>query len=456
MVAMSMADGWARVTGHPQAVIVHVDVGTQALGCALHNASSGRAPVLIFAGLCPVTEDGEQPGSRTEYQHWIQDAQDQKSIVRQYCRHVGELRTGRTVKQSVARALQFAMSDPKGPVYLTGAREVMAEEIEPYKIDQEKYRPIGPAALPAKAVSKIAEAMVNAKNPLVITGYSGRNYANPSQLVQMADLIPGLRVFDTGGSDMCFPSTHRASLGFRFSFDKATTEADMILMIDCDVPWIPSRNPPRDDALIYHVDADPLNCMMSNSHFPAHGKWKADSYTALTQVNKYLQTDPGLIDTLNDPVYAHRGKVLAEKHAIRLASFTELATSRNSGTLTDHQVGAAIKSSVPADTVFVIEAVTCAAQISDQLQTSIPGSWINCGGAGLGWSGGAALGVRLALERRGLPKFVCAIVGDGTFLFNEPGSVYWIAARYGIPLLTVVLNNKGIFATHFLLPELIE
>ena len=54
-----------------------------------------------------------------------------------------------------------------------------------------------------------------------------------------------------------------------------------------------------------------------------------------------------------------RGKILAEEHAIRLASFTELAASRKSGTLTNHQVGAAIKSSVPADTVFVIEAVTC-------------------------------------------------------------------------------------------------
>ena len=443
MVAMSMADGWARVTGRPQAVIVHVDVGTQALGCALHNASCGRAPVLIFAGLCPFTEDGQLPGSRTEYQHWIQDARDQKSIVGQYCRYVGELRTGRTVKQSVARALQFATSDPKGPVYLAGAREVMAESIEPYQLDQEKCGPIGPAALPTKAVSDIVEALVNARKPLIITGYSGRNHASPPQLVQLANAIPGLRVFDTGGSDMCFPMTHRASLGFRFSFDKVTNEADLILIIDCDVPWIPSRNPPREDARIYHIDADPLNSMMSNSHFPAHGRWKADSYYALTQLNQYLHERSDLNETLKQPVYAQRGQLLAEQHAMRLASFAELAKPRDSGAITAHHVGAAIKSSVPADTVFVIEAVTCAMHISDQLQTSIPGSWINCGGAGLGWSGGAALGVKLALEAQGRPNFVCAIVGDGTFLFNVPGSVYWIAARYGIPVLTVVLNNKG-------------
>ncbi|CAG8982441.1 hypothetical protein HYALB_00007120 [Hymenoscyphus albidus] len=92
-----MADGWARATGQPQCVIVHVDVGTQCLGAAMHNANTGRVPVLIFAGLCPYTEEGLE-GSRTEYQHWLQDAPDQKAIVAGYYRYTGDFRTGRTVK----------------------------------------------------------------------------------------------------------------------------------------------------------------------------------------------------------------------------------------------------------------------------------------------------------------------------------------------------------------------
>ena len=67
MVALSMADGYARVTNQPQCVIIHVDVGTSGLGAAIHNAATGRAPVLIFAGLSPFTLDGEMRGSRTEY-----------------------------------------------------------------------------------------------------------------------------------------------------------------------------------------------------------------------------------------------------------------------------------------------------------------------------------------------------------------------------------------------------
>jgi thiamine pyrophosphate-dependent acetolactate synthase large subunit-like protein len=67
IVALSMADGYARVTNKPQCVIIHVDVGTSGLGAAIHNASTGRAPVLIFAGLSPFTLEGELRGSRTEY-----------------------------------------------------------------------------------------------------------------------------------------------------------------------------------------------------------------------------------------------------------------------------------------------------------------------------------------------------------------------------------------------------
>ena len=62
-VALSAAHGYAQVSGEPQAVIVHVDCGTQNLGGAVHNASRGRVPVLIFAGLSPATQAGSCPAA---------------------------------------------------------------------------------------------------------------------------------------------------------------------------------------------------------------------------------------------------------------------------------------------------------------------------------------------------------------------------------------------------------
>jgi thiamine pyrophosphate-dependent acetolactate synthase large subunit-like protein len=100
------------------------------------------------------------------------------------------------------------MSDPKGPVYLYGAREAMEEDLHPYQLEQKFWNPIEPTALPSNGVETIANALVNAKEPLVITGYSGRNHASPGELVKLADTVKGLRVLDTAGCDMCFPSDH--------------------------------------------------------------------------------------------------------------------------------------------------------------------------------------------------------------------------------------------------------
>lgn len=456
MVALSMADGYARLTARPQCVIVHVDVGTQGLGAAVHNASCGRAPVLIFAGLSPFTQEGEMRGSRTEYIHWIQDVPDQKQIVAQYCRYTGEVKTGKNVKQMVNRALQFATSDPKGPVYLCGAREPMEEELEPYQLIQEHWGGMGPAALTEDAVKMVAEALVEAKEPLLITGYCGRNHAAVGELVKLTETVKGLRVLDTGGSDMCFPADHRASLGLRYGVDESIRTADVILVADCDVPWIPTLCKPKEGTRVFHIDCDPLKQQMPVFYIPAEARWKVDSCTAFRQLHHYISSDKTLSQKLES--YGDRWEKLKENHGKRLSVIRELAEPGDKGSYNVSYLTAAVRKAVPADTIFAIEAVTNTGFVADQIQASIPGTWINCGGGGLGWSGtylfpihqrmlnlillvgGGALGIKLAA---GPSRFICQIVGDGTFLFSVPGSVYWISQRYNLPVLTIVLNNTG-------------
>ncbi|TVY46982.1 Benzoylformate decarboxylase [Lachnellula occidentalis] len=442
MVALSMADGFARLTRKPQCVIVHVDVGTQGLGAAVHNASCGRAPVLIFAGLSPYTIEGEMRGSRTEYIHWIQDVPDQKQIVQQYCRYTGEIKSGKNVKQMVNRALQFASSDPAGPVYLCGAREPMEEDLTPYTLEQAHWNPVEPAALSESAVKRISEALMGAKEPLVITGYSGRNHGAVPELVKLADTIKGLRVLDTGGSDMCFPADHRAWLGLRYGVDDSIRTADVILVIDCDVPWIHTQCKPSPNAQIYHVDTDVLKRQMPVHYIAALARYSADAYTSLTQLNNFISSSP-LSAKLNSSLYSTKWDALQQAHTQRLATIAKAAEPKSDDTFGTGHLCATLRKLVPKDTIFAIEAVTNTGFVADNVQATLPGSWINCGGGGLGWSGGGALGIKLASEYEGKGKFVVQIVGDGTFLFSVPGSVYWISQRYKLPVLTIVLNNKG-------------
>ncbi|KAJ4234725.1 hypothetical protein NW759_001716 [Fusarium solani] len=449
MVAMSMADGFARVTGKPQCVLVHVDVGTQMLGCAMHNASVARCPVLVFAGLSPFTLEGEMRGSRTEYIHWLQDAPDQKQIVSQFCRFSGEFKSGKNIKQVLNRALQFATSDPKGPAYLVGAREVMEEDITPYHLDQDVWNAVAPVGLPPDAPELIVSLLAEAESPLVVVGYTGRNPATVPELVKLAESIPGVQVLDGLGSDVCFPWSHRAFLGVGIGRHESIRTADVIVVIDCDVPWIPTQCKPRANAKIIHLDVDPLKQNMPLHYIPAFRRYRVDSETAIKQLNNYISMHPHFSKLTELEPYRKRWDLLAEAHRQRMDKIAKLAEAPSDGSSSPSTsyLCAQLRRTCPKDTIWCVEAVTNAPFIYEQLQVDDPGHLFNGGGGGLGWSGGATLGVKLASDwvsgGKGKGKFVTLIVGDGTYMFGVPGTVYWIARRYELPTLTIVLSNKG-------------
>ena len=127
---MSAAHGFAQVSGRPQAVLVHVECGTQALAGAVHNAARGRVPMLVFAGASPFTQEGELRGSRNEFIQWIQDVHDQRGIVRGYMKYdERDPHRRATSGSSSTGRCRSPHRDPKGPVYLMAAREVLEEAL---------------------------------------------------------------------------------------------------------------------------------------------------------------------------------------------------------------------------------------------------------------------------------------------------------------------------------------
>jgi len=260
MVALSAAHGFALASGRAQAVLVHVECGTQALGGAIHNAAKGRIPVLILAGASPFTQEGELPGSRNEFIQWIQDVHDQRGLVRGYMRYDNEIRSGRNIKQLVHRALQFATSDPKGPVYLMAAREVLAEEVAAVAIDLAHWRPIAPAALAPDSIGEIIDALTEARRPLIVTSYLGRNPAAVAPLTRLARRL-GAGVLESVPSAMNFSHDDPLYQGNQWNEaerNPALAEADCVLVVESDVPWIPRHNRPAAEARVFHIDVDPL------------------------------------------------------------------------------------------------------------------------------------------------------------------------------------------------------
>ncbi|MBO0806300.1 MAG: thiamine pyrophosphate-requiring protein, partial [Nocardiopsaceae bacterium] len=318
-VALSAAQAYAMVTGEPQAVVVHVDAGTTNIAGAVSNAMRGRVPVLIFAGTVPFTQHGEMPGSRTEFIQWIQDVRDQRGILRNYVKYDNEIRTGTNVKQLVHRALQIARSEPAGPVYLVAAREVMEEPAEPRAVDPAGYPALAPAALDPEVAGQIATALADARNPLIVTSYLGRDPAAVPALVELAELL-AIPVVEAIAYHVNFPAGHPLHAGYQFHSvgqNPVLAEADVILVIDSDVPWIPSVNRPSPGAEIYYVDADPLKAQVQLWDFPARLFATANSRLALEQIARSVRDkglgDPAAIEARREAAAARHQRALAER-----------------------------------------------------------------------------------------------------------------------------------------------
>jgi thiamine pyrophosphate-dependent acetolactate synthase large subunit-like protein len=223
------------------------------------------------------------------------------------------------------------------------------------------------------------------------------------------------------------------------------TTADTIIVLDCDVPWVQTRCKPREDAKIFHIDVDPLKQQMPTHYIQADARYKADALASVEQITRAL--DKKEFASKLESNAAEAEKERAEIHKDKLATIAKGAEPLADGSFGTGHLSKKLKDLCPEDTIWAIEAVTNTGFVHDNVQPTIPGSWINCGGGGLGWSGGGALGIKLATDAENggtnKGKFVVQIVGDGTYLFTVPGSVYWISRRYKIPVLTIVLNNKG-------------
>src|SRR4026209_1117756 len=128
-VAVSIAHGYYVAGGRPAAVMVHVNVGTGNAATAIITASRANVHLLTSAGRAPVTEAG-LPGSRDLHIHWAQESFDQAAMLREYVKWDYELRTPAQLEAVVDRALELALAEPRGPVYLTLPREVLAAPVE--------------------------------------------------------------------------------------------------------------------------------------------------------------------------------------------------------------------------------------------------------------------------------------------------------------------------------------
>ena len=432
-LGIAMMHGYTMVTGRAQAMMVHVGVGTANALTGLINASRQHMPMLFCAGRSPLTESGAVPGARNNYIHWAQEHFDQGAMLREFVKWDYELKHAEQVQTAVDRALAIARSEPQGPVYLTLPREILAARLADKPLREAPLQvPATPPAADPEALETVARLVTRAERPLLITANGGRTPAAANAIARLAETF-AIGVIHYRPRYLALSTEHPMHLGW--DPHEFLREADLVLVVDCDVPWLPVLGGPREEATVVHIGPDPLW-----SRYPLRG-FRTD--VALTG-----QVAPAL-EQLAERIAKHAPaeKTLAARRDAVAARSTALRTRARSGatpmpaTLGAKWASACLNAVLGDDAVIVNEYPL----VLEEMMLREPGRYFGTpSSGGLGWGLGAALGAKLASPDR---TVVCAL-GDGSYMFGNPTPGHYVSEALGLPVLFVVFNNARWAAVH--------
>jgi len=425
-VAVSMAQGYAMITGEPQVVMVHVIVGTGNASAAVMNASRLNVPMIFSAGRTPLTEEGLR-GSRSNFIHWGQESLDQGSLVREFTRWDYELRNGDQVETVVDRALEMALGNPQGPVYLTLPREVLAQKMESVTIHPFRKQRDEALRPSDETVKRTAEVLSRAKNPVIITGRLGSDPSAVSAMVTFAEALVA-PVVTPASPFVSFPNTHDFHLGV--SSAPYIKDADVVVVVESDVPWYPVQGKPPEGSTVIQIARDPNYSAIPIRNFPKDISIGGDPKLALELLARELKSQ-----ARNEKALANRAESIRLRHRQNRERAKEQAERASRQRPIDTAwLSHCVDQVRDADTLIVNDHGVS----QEQLGLTEPASYFGGSPAGgLGWGIGGGLGMKLAHPE----KTVIVSCGDGTYMFNNPTACHFVSQAYNLPLLTIVCNN---------------
>jgi acetolactate synthase I/II/III large subunit len=424
-LAVAMAHGAYAMTGRPQAVMLHVNVGTANAINNILNLSRDRIPLILAAGRTPVAEKGKF-GSRNRPIHWGQEMFDQAAMLREAVKWDYELRTPEQAGDVVARAYEVTMTSPRGPVYLSLPREPLSAALpDAFELEKPRGIPSRPFADP-QAIDTVADWVAGANSPLIITTASGTEAMGVLGRVTERYAIP----FVTHRQlVVCLPSSHPMHMGYDPSPD-ILSEADLVIVVEADVPYMPNvHGSPNSKARIVTIGEDPAYVRYPMRSFPTDLAITATAASALEALEAALAK----VSVSKERIEARRAQVKDRraKRQERLSKASEPGPDK----ISQAYLSRTIAEVVGKDAVIFNEY----SLMHDHCPREEPDTFYGLSSAGgLGWGLGAALGAKLAAP----DKLVVATLGDGAYMFSNPMVSHWVADVHKLPILTIIINNS--------------
>jgi benzoylformate decarboxylase len=430
-IVISLADGYHKVSLKPGFVNLHVIAGTAQAAGQMYNASRDGSALVITAGL-------------NDNQAWSDESilaprpgYDQKDVNRQFTKISWDARQGEGLPLMLRRAFKTAMTAPGGPVYLAMAHYALeAKNLKAEILPAARFLLPTRVRPESAAVEEAAKMLIEAKRPVLVAGDEVWKSGAMAELVKLSESL-GLPVCLDRGSYRNFPAHHAHAVGsYSAELPWVKNGADLMLFVgarDFGGKLVPRASEMPATARIVRIGMDTAS--MSRNYA-----------TDLALVGDVKLTLGDLQAAIDSRLTRERRSSIVDPRATEIRAYTAASRARtedmikkNSGQSPMHpdEIGAVLARTLDKDAIVVSENLTGRYDAFRFGYKADEQMYLSNTGLGLGWGIGAATGAKLAAPDRP----VALTIGDGSVMYSASG--FWTQARYRIPVLNIVYNNKN-------------
>jgi benzoylformate decarboxylase len=418
-----MADAYARATGRPAFVQLHIAPGLGNATGMLYNAHVAHSPLVVYVG---------QSASESLFQEPLLSA-DLVTMAGPVSKWAVQVQHAADVAQALRRAMNIANEPPRGPAVLAIPIDVMEQtadvDVRPTAYTRWAVHP-DPAAL-----DEAAALLAASHRPLLIVGDGVALSAGQAEAAALAEAL-GAPVWLGYSTEVNIAPDHphlagtlpATSASASRVADDLLARHDAVLVLGSPVfrfifprPGSPVLPGPR----VVQVDLDGREL---GKNVPGVLSIRGDCKVAAAGLLTRLAASgvPGAGD---------RGRAITDEvrraREARLALDAELPSG---GPIPVAHAMRELAAVIPSDAAIFEEAMTSGAAFNRYVTTS-PGRYFRARGGGIGPGIPGAVGLKLAMPDRP----VLGVVSDGSGMYSI--SALWTAAHHGVPVVWVVLNN---------------
>ncbi len=436
--AAFMADGYARASGKFGAALCIGGPGLLNTATAVATALTDGSPILVLSG--ETATDMEGLGM---FQDASSQTLDDITLLKGLTKYSSSIDNPKNLSHLLRHAMIHLLTEPAGPVHLSLPKDSQIAQIEA------TYSPINSELTHSKVISiDSAEKTLKHFNRtlkgtpperIAILAGAGIEHAQSSEALILFAEKWHIPVATTLRAKGVFPEDHPLSLGV---FGYAGTHHSKISLLDSplDLLIVLGSGLNERDTMNWALKINSTEVICVNLNTLAMGAQLTGS-SIIADVGSYLKwldENSVTIETSLNSTSTARKKWLAD---ILAQPRFESLENCDSPAIPIHpaRIVSELRKALPRDGIVLIDSGAHRAFAGHYWNSYAPLTYISATNLGpMGWAIPAAVGVQCAQP----DKKVAVITGDGCMHMH--GIEVATAARYGLPIIYVVINNAAL------------